>query len=305
MERNSLRKISLNIDLYQMQVFLTAAESENFTKTARILNITQSAVSKNIAAIEASFGLHLFLRNRNGVTLLPAGKCLYEDIRQIIPKIEAGIRHAIAIQSEQNSRVRVGIPNSVWTDKYYAGALERFSAKYPHVLLELEQVSVPDLMKLLLADNIDLIFAALCQREWLEKNGIRCMVIEECPCVASVHKSNPLFQKESLSFEDIRSEKVVGINKMISPLYMEMVEDVYKKHGCLPQYALFASSQISALANLRLGRGIMITDRFFYDNDNPNIRHFTLEDTKSGLIVAWHAETENHYIDLLAREIIP
>ncbi|RME91324.1 MAG: LysR family transcriptional regulator, partial [Anaerolineae bacterium] len=64
------------IELSQLRVFVAAAEEKNFSRAARRLHLTQSAVSQNIQAIERMYGVQLFLRRGRSVQLSEAGQSI-------------------------------------------------------------------------------------------------------------------------------------------------------------------------------------------------------------------------------------
>lgn len=59
---------------FKLKVFKAVASCHSFTLASRELNISQPAVSQNIADIERMAGVSLFLRNRGEVVLTDAGK---------------------------------------------------------------------------------------------------------------------------------------------------------------------------------------------------------------------------------------
>lgn len=66
--------------LNPLRVFETVARTENLTLAAQQLHVTQSAVSRQIAALEEYLGLQLFRRERHGVSLTRAGQSYAEQI---------------------------------------------------------------------------------------------------------------------------------------------------------------------------------------------------------------------------------
>ena len=62
------------MELYQLQSAIAVAKLKNFTKAAEIMNISQSALSQQIARLESELGIQLFDRTRKIVSLLPAGE---------------------------------------------------------------------------------------------------------------------------------------------------------------------------------------------------------------------------------------
>lgn len=83
------------MELWQLRTFSEIAESLNFTKASERLNLTQSAVSHQVKALERELGVKLFVRGKRGVRLTDAGKALAEPARKILDDAE-GIRERIA-----------------------------------------------------------------------------------------------------------------------------------------------------------------------------------------------------------------
>lgn len=61
------------LDIHQLHIFLTAAETLSFTRTAQRLHMTQPSVSQHIQALERHFGCELFVRNGRNLELTDAG----------------------------------------------------------------------------------------------------------------------------------------------------------------------------------------------------------------------------------------
>ena len=66
-----------------LQEYVRVADHGSFTAAARELHLTQSTLSKHVAALEREFGADLFVRDRNGVTLTEAGCVLYAQAKRI------------------------------------------------------------------------------------------------------------------------------------------------------------------------------------------------------------------------------
>ncbi|MFZ5880598.1 MAG: LysR substrate-binding domain-containing protein [Chloroflexota bacterium] len=72
------------IELSTLRVFLAAAEEKNFSQAARRLNLSQSAVSQNIQALEQTYGVELFLRRGRSVALSEAGESILPLARDVL-----------------------------------------------------------------------------------------------------------------------------------------------------------------------------------------------------------------------------
>jgi len=67
----------------RLWTFLAVAREGRLTEAARFLNLSPSAVSQHIAALEADFGVALFVRGHRGMRLTPAGERLLVHAEQI------------------------------------------------------------------------------------------------------------------------------------------------------------------------------------------------------------------------------
>jgi DNA-binding transcriptional LysR family regulator len=72
------------LDAHQLNVFKVAAETLNFTKTAKILHMTQPSVSQHIQALENHFNTPLFFRNGRHIELTDAGEALVPLARDMV-----------------------------------------------------------------------------------------------------------------------------------------------------------------------------------------------------------------------------
>ncbi len=72
------------LDSHQMNVFLTAAETLNFTAAARRLHMTQPSVSQHIQALEQHFRTELFVRKGRRMVLTDAGEALVPLARRMV-----------------------------------------------------------------------------------------------------------------------------------------------------------------------------------------------------------------------------
>jgi DNA-binding transcriptional LysR family regulator len=75
--------------LDQLRVFVAVAERQHMTKAAEALNLTQSAASAAIAALEARHGTPLFHRVGRGIELTEAGRTFLEEAKAVLARAEA------------------------------------------------------------------------------------------------------------------------------------------------------------------------------------------------------------------------
>ena len=90
-----------------LRVLREVAQSGSFSAAARVLGYTQSAVSRQVAALEAIAGRPLFERRRDGVVLTPAGARLLARAVRVLDELDAAIRDA-ALPDAEAGPVRLG-----------------------------------------------------------------------------------------------------------------------------------------------------------------------------------------------------
>ena len=74
-----------NLNLKQLETFVTVAEKGSFTKAANALYMAQSTVSNHIQQLEESLGLILFVRDmKRNISLTPDGNRIYQFAKEIL-----------------------------------------------------------------------------------------------------------------------------------------------------------------------------------------------------------------------------
>ncbi len=101
------------MDIDRARTFLEIVHSGSFLRAAERLFVTQTTVSARIRTLEEELGRQLFVRNRNGAQLTPAGK-EFERFAQAFVQIWERARHQLAIPSGRTSVVALGGELSLW-----------------------------------------------------------------------------------------------------------------------------------------------------------------------------------------------
>lgn len=122
------------LDVYELKVFLVAAETENFSEAARQLNLTQPAVSMQIRALERKLDVTLFHRAGRSLALSERGKALLPLARDMINRAIRIEEEIESLKGEVVGHLKIGC--STTTGKYFLPyLLARFRRKYPAVQL--------------------------------------------------------------------------------------------------------------------------------------------------------------------------
>ena len=93
-----------------IEAFAAAARTQSFTEAARELNLTTSAVSRRIAALEAQLGVRLFHRTTRQVSLTPDGERLFERCQRVLTELEGLQAEASGVHAEPSGVLRIDMP---------------------------------------------------------------------------------------------------------------------------------------------------------------------------------------------------
>lgn len=124
-----MRKYALPA-LWQLHAFEAVSRRMSFTAAAAELCLTQSAVSRQIKALEAAIGRPLFLRKHRAIQLTPEGRQLFDAVTRGLDEIATCLR---ALRTDSDAP-QITVAASVAFSYYWLmPRLERFSARYPDI----------------------------------------------------------------------------------------------------------------------------------------------------------------------------
>lgn len=122
--------------LEQLRIFVAVAEREHVTAAARAMNLTQSAVSNALAALEERHAVQLFDRVGRGIVLNENGRQFLDEARAVLAR--AGLADAVLADLAGLRRGRLAVFASQTIAGYWLPErLVRFHARHPAVELDI------------------------------------------------------------------------------------------------------------------------------------------------------------------------
>lgn len=101
------------MDIEQARTFLAIAAHGSFLEAANRLHVTQSTVSARIQNLESDLNAKLFVRNRSGASLTPAGRRFLQHAKTLVLTVEQA-RHDVGLPSRYRSSIRIGGRIALW-----------------------------------------------------------------------------------------------------------------------------------------------------------------------------------------------
>jgi DNA-binding transcriptional LysR family regulator len=118
--------------LAQLPVFLAVAEKKSFTRAARELGISASAVSQAIQRLEKEMGAALLVRTTRSVNLTEVGRQLAADAKPAVEQMAAALGSAQSDDREPSGVLRLNVPRLA-CHVVLPPLLEAFARKHPRV----------------------------------------------------------------------------------------------------------------------------------------------------------------------------
>lgn len=124
-----------------LQCFESAARHLSFTKAAKELHMTQSAVSKQVAQLESVLNTELFHRSRQRLHLTPAGIMFRQEAESILSKLELSLLNILAHGA--NTHVLRIACHPTLCARWFIPLVKGFGKKHPNIHLDVsDQISV-------------------------------------------------------------------------------------------------------------------------------------------------------------------
>ncbi len=123
------------LDWDKLKTFHAAAETGSLTAAAEKLSISQSAVSRQIAALEDRLNTPLFHRHARGLTLTEQGHILYRTAHEMAHKVALAQAQVIDSRGKPQGKLRVSTPISLGSN-WLMSVLPEFNQTYPEIDLQ-------------------------------------------------------------------------------------------------------------------------------------------------------------------------
>lgn len=200
---DSYQKIML--DAHQLNIFLTAAETLNFTQAADRLHMSQPSVSQHIGALEKHFDEVLFIRQGRSLKLSDAGRILIPLARQFVKQSTCINETMSSLKGHVKGRIIIGcnaISGKYILPEYFA----RFHEQYPEVSIFCQTDNCTSPLHALRRDDLHFLFTN--QDQGIDSCfEVHNLLIEEINLITPL--DHPWACKNSVKIEELIEEEFI------------------------------------------------------------------------------------------------
>ncbi len=227
------------MELLQLKYFCDAAETENFSKTAKKYLVPTSNISQSIKRLERELGCELFEHSTNKITLNGAGKQFYTEASQALILLESAKARALENSQELNGDIHIICLSNRRT---LTNAIEHFIQKHPQVNIIIHHSIDAD-------RDFDVFVSDACPYEYSKK----ILLVDEDICVA-MNKNNPLANRTNFTISDLENERFISMTPD-SSLYKNTVK-ICADAGFTPNIAIQTDDPFYVRKYIEMGLGI-------------------------------------------------
>jgi DNA-binding transcriptional LysR family regulator len=245
-----------------MEAFLVTAETGSLTKASEVLHMTQPALSKQIKRLESALEVSLLHRSAHGVTLTPAGEIVFEEIRELLDRIDQ-MKRRIGTIDERTTLTLASWPSVART--YLPRHVSRH-ATAPDLKLETAHTTI-DMMQGLEERRYDAVL--LDDRHHIHPYHTTDLYTEIL--LLYVHQDDERFAGcTSVAFDQIRNASFLSLP--IDCDATNILKDAFIERGAVYQAENEMEFGSSVLGFISAGLGIALLPENFQDGLSPEIK---------------------------------
>ena len=188
------------VELRELRLFRALAVELHFARTAELLQLTPSAVSQGLRALEDKLGAQLVSRTSRRVSLTPFGEQFLRDLGPVLERLEDVLEHASAAAGSLEGTLRLGIFSAPAGGPHLVEIIHAFEALHGSSTVEVVQVSWDDPFGRLRDGDVDLMAT------WLpldQPDLVLGPVLAEQPRALAVAPDHPLAGRSSVDVEEL------------------------------------------------------------------------------------------------------
>jgi DNA-binding transcriptional LysR family regulator len=225
--------------LAQLRAFLVALEEGSLNRAAVRLRMSQSALSRQMQALENEVGGALLERTTSGVRPTAAGHALAISLPRVLSEYDAAMTEARRLARGQRDLIRMGYLGSA-AQRFLDPALSALRKSHPEVKVKLFDLSPGEQIVALRKGEIDL---ALIGQEGAFLSGeFYTQKLATLPVVAVMPADHPLASRNRISLQELRGERFISSAEEDLPGRDRWIVQLCRRSGFRPKFVQEATS---------------------------------------------------------------
>lgn len=238
----------MDMNILKYMAFVKTVECSSFTKAAKILNYSQSGISRMIRDLEKEWNVSLLERNRTGVKLTSDGTKLLPFVRSVCEEYQKLQMQVDDLNGLQSGLIRIGTISSIATH-WLPNMIKEFQKQYPSINYELLLGHYADIEQWITEGRVDCGFLRLPTHSDLETE-----FLESDKLLVVLPQTHPLAGCEKFPVSALESDPFMLLEKDEKA----EISQLFEKYHIHPNIHFTTVDDYAIMSMVEKGLGISI-----------------------------------------------
>lgn len=237
------------LNLRHLEAFVAIASAGNFTRAARVLHVSQPALTVQIRELEQTLGVRLLDRNTRTVRLTRMGEQLSPVVRRILAEIEGVVHHAHDMAAGIRGTVSVAAIPSVCA-MILPKIIAAFHREHTGISVSLRDVTSQRVLAMVKNEEVDFGIGSFADGD----AGIEATPLFTDHMRVVATRQSPLARKRAVRLKDLVNVPLILMDPQTS--VRMLVDRAFESIGHFPAPAYEVTYMSSAVGMVRAGLGV-------------------------------------------------
>lgn len=274
------------MEIRELRSFILLAEQLHFGRAAKLMHVSQPALTKQVRRMEEELGSPLFERGRTGTALSRFGEWFLKDARLTLQSYDALMDRGKRAAKGEAGRLNIGF--GFHTFELVPRLIVKLREIAPGIEVSLRDMSTDEQRRALDAGRIDLGFLRLPMPVGYKTLPV---VRDRLALISSAVSGLPA----NATLKDCRDIPFVALSEERAPGFHHHMLMVCGKYGFYPKIVQQVPELTTAVALVRAGLGVAVIPESFWSGRFMGVRLHPIKDREAGwqVCAAWHAGDTN------------
>ena len=279
------------MELRHLRYFTAVAENGGFARAARLLHVSQSAISEQVRDLESELGIELFNRENRRIRLTDHGDHFLKDARAILAAADKAVANVQRSLRGEIGTLTVGFFVG-GTGTFFPSIIREFRRRFRGVQVSLVELAPAMQHQALQAGAIDIGFTRPVPSDFA--TTLRSEPFHTEKLCAVLLRNHPLAKKKKIFIRELATDRFVLNDRKYSSVIFDKVIALCAQAGYSPKISATATVSSGILALVEAGEGIAILAEGAQVLSSDELLFVPLADRFASvdMVIAWSPQNE-------------